>query len=289
MSQNADLIHVKELQLPHGLVAPDVWGKPKEQPATISLTVSLQGDGFSTAADKDQLDQSTIHYGELSKRLRSLNHAGQDVESFAEQAHKCVHAMAGKAEGKFIVRLAALRVTLPKASMYGEGCVCTRVVEYDDGGEVTRRMGEFGLNEVKIMTLVGVNAYERQAEQPLLIGVHVTRWVQQSEGVMEWPKMEEMAGLEGKVAEIVKPTSFETLETLADHTARLLQEEFLATRFPQGCILRLTISKPRAIPFADAPAVEVMRNSHENLRGGVNGESAPTISVRDLSVVKPYA
>ena len=202
MSQNADLIHVKDLQLPHGLVAPDVWGKPKEQPATISLTVSLQGDGFSTAADKDQLDQSTIHYGELSKRLRGLNHAGQEVESFAAEAHTCVHAMASKGDGKFIVRLAALHVTLPKASMYGDGAVWTRVVEYDHGGKVTRRVGEYGLDEVKIMTLVGVNAYERQAEQPLLIGIHVTRWVQQSEGEMEWPKMEEMAGLEGKVAEV---------------------------------------------------------------------------------------
>merc|ERR1719487_517787 len=127
--------------------------------------------------------------------------------------------------------------------MYGDGVVRTRVFEYDDGGKVTRRMGEYGVNEVKIMTLVGVNAYERQAEQPLLIGVNVTRWVQ-SKGEVEWPKMEEMAGLEGKVAEIIKPTSFETLETLADHTARLLQEEFLAKRFPKGCVLRLTISKP---------------------------------------------
>ncbi|KAI7480201.1 hypothetical protein KC351_g7139 [Hortaea werneckii] len=288
MSATADLIHVKELQLPHGLVAPDVWGKPKEQPTTITLTVSLQGAGFSTAADKDQLDQSTIHYGELSKRIRALNRPAQHVEGFVDEAHQCVHAMASKAEGKFIVRLAALRVTLPKASMYGEGAVWTRVIEYDDKGVVTRRMGEYGVNEVKIMTLVGVNAYERQAEQPLLIGVNVTRWVQ-SEGEVEWPTTEEMAGLEAKVAEIIKPTSFETLETLADHTTKLLQEEFLATRFPQGCILRLTISKPRAIPFADAPAVEVMRNNHENLRGHVDRESGPTISVRDLNVVKPYA
>ncbi|KAI7159942.1 hypothetical protein KC349_g3830 [Hortaea werneckii] len=288
MSVNADLIHVKELQLPHGLVAPDVWGKSKEQPATITLTVSLKGDGFSTAADKDQLDQSTIHYGELSKRLRALNQPAQDVERFVDDAQTCVQAMATKAEGKFIVRRAAFRVTLPKVSMYGEGAVWTRVFEYDYCGKVTRRMGEYGLNEVKIMTLVGVNAYERQAEQPLLIGVNVTRWVQ-SEGEVEWPKMEAMAGLETKVAEIIKPTTFETLETLADHTAKLLQEEFLATRFPQGCILRLTISKPRAIPFADAPAVEVVRNNHENLRGCVDRESGSTISVRDLNVVKPYA
>ncbi|GAB1738374.1 hypothetical protein NU219Hw_g3185t1 [Hortaea werneckii] len=288
MTHNADCIHVKELQLPHGLVAPDVWGKPKEQPATITLTVSLQGDGFSTAADKDQLDQSTIHYGELSKRVRALNQPAQDVERFVDEAQTCVQAMANKAEGKFIVRRAALRVTLPKASMYGDGVVWTRVCEYDDAGKVTRRMGEYGVDGVKIMTLVGVNAYERQAKQPLLIGVNVTRWVQ-SEGEIGWPKMEEMAGLETKVVEIIKPTTFETLETLADHTAKLLQEGFLATRFPQGCILRLTISKPRAIPFADAPAVEVMRNNHENLRGCVNGDSGPTIGVRDLNVVKPYA
>lgn len=89
--------------------------------------------------------------------------------------------------------------------------------------------------------------------------------------------------------QIIKPTTFETLETLADHTAKLLQEEFLATRFPQGCILRLAISKPRAIPFADAPAVEVVRNNHENLARCVSRESEPAISVRDLNVVKPYA
>ncbi len=67
-NNNQDIISVKNLQLPAGVVAPDVWGKAKEQPALLTVSLVLRGEGFGKAAEGDRLDASTIHYGELSKR-----------------------------------------------------------------------------------------------------------------------------------------------------------------------------------------------------------------------------
>jgi len=74
-NNNQDIISVKNLQLPAGVVAPDVWGKAKEQPALLTVSLVLRGEGFGKAAEGDRLDASTIHYGELSKR-EFLPHLG---------------------------------------------------------------------------------------------------------------------------------------------------------------------------------------------------------------------
>lgn len=58
--------------------------------------------------------------------------------------------------------------------------------------------------------------------------------------------------------QIIEATSFETLESLAEHTVKLLREQLLDEAMPGGRV-RLRLSKPRAIVFADAPAVEIVR------------------------------
>jgi len=79
--------------------------------------------------------------------------------------------------------------------------------------------------------------------------------------------------------QIIEHSSFETLESLADRTVTQLQ----AHRALPGAQVRLWLEKPRAIAFADAPAVEVFRVVHgTRTPAASSSESAP------LRIIKPY-
>jgi dihydroneopterin aldolase len=180
-----DIISVKNLQLPFGVVAPDVWGKPKEQPALVTITLVLK-NGFSSAASKDELDNSTIHYGELSKRIRNAcavqgqtaGHVSSHVERAirelgTKKTRRDVDGSSAAGGSSFIVGRSVVEVNLPKASMYGDGVALSTVSEYDHADKVVFAQRVFMVKDVKIMTLVGVNAYERTAKQPLVASLWV--------------------------------------------------------------------------------------------------------------------
>ncbi|KAK5129908.1 hypothetical protein LTR08_002709 [Meristemomyces frigidus] len=260
---DTNTIAVKNLQLPAGVVAPDVWGKLKEQPALVSVTLILRGKGFSSAASKDELDDSTIHYGQLAKSIRAkCSRADQTVSDVLAGVGGVVELMAskgGKVNGEewksFVVAQSIVEITLPKASMAGDGVTAMRQKSYDEAGRQVLSQGTFAVHDVKIMTLVGVNAYERTAKQPLIVSLWVS-WADDAEVGAFGP--EQVFGLERKLVKIIEETSYETLETLADHAINQLQEVALG-QLPPGSSIRLRIEKPRAIAFADAPVVEVLR------------------------------
>ncbi|KAK5679066.1 hypothetical protein LTS10_008722 [Elasticomyces elasticus] len=259
-SINQDIISVKNLQLPAGVVAPDVWGKPKEQPALLTITLVLNG-GFASAASKDALDGSTIHYGELSKRIRSAcGERGQTSGDVSAHAERVVCEMARKGEGKFIVARSVIEVNLPKASMYGDGATLINTTEYDGAGRAQAAQCVFVVKEVKLMLLVGVNAYERTAKQPIIASL----WLYMGESADGKGSGSAQTGalfnLEQTLVQITQDTSFETLETLADFTVTQLQKRLLSDVLP-GSQVQLRFEKPRAIAFADAPAVEVFRET----------------------------
>jgi len=168
-TQGTDTIRLQNLQLSHGVQAPDVWGKPKEQPALVSLTLTLR-NGFGSAADSDALDASTIHYGELAKRIRATCAlARQTVGSVSANVERIVCEMARKAPERFILERSVIEVVLPKGSMYGDGVTLGSLFFYDDQGLASRhgRM-VFTVKEVKVMAMIGVNDYERVAKQPIV-------------------------------------------------------------------------------------------------------------------------
>lgn len=108
---------------------------------------------------------------------------------------------------------------------------------------------------------------------------------------------------------IIQDTSFETLETLADFTVLQLRKKMLDSALP-GTRVQLRVEKPRAIAWADAPAVEVLRdvpskrssNVVNTGQGKTREGSRPatatssTLERRDvagpkerLSIIKPYS
>lgn len=168
-----DTISIKNLSLPNSILAPDVWGKSKEQPALLSISLALREIGFSTAASKDELDNSTVHYGELAKGIRkACSEGGQSVSSILEQAENIAVEMATKG-AHFILACSTFELCLPKASMYGDGATVTLITEYQENGGWTNVRGSFAVESMKVMTLVGVNGYERKARQPLVASTWV--------------------------------------------------------------------------------------------------------------------
>ncbi|KAK0944850.1 hypothetical protein LTR48_003474 [Friedmanniomyces endolithicus] len=317
-NNNQDIISVKNLQLPAGVVAPDVWGKAKEQPALLTVSLVLRGEGFGKAAEGDRLDASTIHYGELSKRIRAAcstpNQTAGHVSAYAERV---IAEMSRKTAASFIVARSIVDVHLPKASMYGDGITLTNITDYDERGRTRAARRVFVVKGVKLMLLVGVNGYERGGKQPVLASL----WLDLGDaGPLEGGSGSRsgsgstvaLFNLEQTLVQITQDTSFETLESLAEFTVKQLQERLLNKILP-GSQVHLRLEKPRAIPFADAPAVEVFREtpggagaarypmpSAEPFVGSIQHHRAGTVAtvgsvdqtkggqVERLNIIRPY-
>lgn len=182
-----DTISLTNLQLPHGIIAPDVWGQPKEQPALVSLQLLLQGAGFASTAQGDKLDESTIHYGNLAKKIRGACREGQTAGDVSHVVEKSIGSMGMKGQGdlkRFIVARSTVEVALPKASMFGDGGVTLiTATTYDGSGKATSVSRVFGVKGIKVMCLIGVNGYERSQKQPLVVSIllHLRSEVQSME------------------------------------------------------------------------------------------------------------
>jgi len=66
--KSASMVQIKKLHLPFPVSTMSAWGQLKEQPAFVTVSIEFR-DEF--ASGKDDLSGS-IHYGELSKRIRAL-------------------------------------------------------------------------------------------------------------------------------------------------------------------------------------------------------------------------
>lgn len=105
----------------------------------------------------------------------------------------------------------------------------------------------------------------------------------------------------------MQDTSFETLESLANFTITQLQKRLLY-QMP-GSRVHLRLEKPRAIPFADCPAVEILREMPGTKRAirpatgmgarataerpstvmTMHSDSEAPPKPTQLNVIKPYA
>jgi dihydroneopterin aldolase len=258
---HSDAIHIKNLQLPFGILAPDVWGQVKQQPALLTIHLPLLR-GFHSASDADRLDSSTIHYGTLAKEIRASSRADQTLAEVSQN----VGAVIAKLAASGALARSRVLIALPKASMAGESVEITQVTEFGDKGDRIGVETEFAVQDVKVMTLVGVNGYEREAKQPLVVSVRLStreeHWapmfqLEQTLVQVSWESYgdgDESANL----LQIIQDTTFETLEKLVEFTYQQLRTKVLDATFP-GARVQLRIEKPRAIAFADAPAVEISR------------------------------
>lgn len=198
---NKDIISLTNLHLPHGVRAPDIWhsGAAKDQPALLSTRITLR-NGFRSAAARDRLDANTLHYGQLAKHIRASSAPGQGLPEVLDLVDEAIVQLTGttsEAQRAEYVAQVAVAVTLPQASMFGRNVRVTRAREWAAAQRGGGLREEFAVEDVQVMTLIGVNAVERTAKQPLLVSFAVMTggW---REG---WP-LDALFGLESVIVKV---------------------------------------------------------------------------------------
>jgi dihydroneopterin aldolase len=166
------VVSVRNLQLPSGALAPNIWHETKEQPALASVSLWLR-ESFTSAASQDALDDSTVHYGELSKRVRANYESKEGQGSVLDGMFQAAEHMARKPKpdghDKFVAKRIAAKLTLPKASAFGDELAMSQVKLYNELGAMIQWFKTFSCKNMRIPTLIGVNAYERKGKQPLVV------------------------------------------------------------------------------------------------------------------------
>ena len=200
------VVSVRNLQLPSGVIAPNIWHEIKEQPALASVSLWLR-ESFTSAASQDALDDSTVHYGELSKRVRA-NYENKDGQRSAlngmfQGAEHMARKPKPDGNDKFVAKRIAARLTLPKASAFGDELAMNEVRLYDETGMKTSGFATFSCKNLRIPTLIGVNAYERKGRQPLVVDCAVDLVGRLGGSVME--EMEILFPLERDLVDVSLP------------------------------------------------------------------------------------
>ncbi|KAI4952466.1 hypothetical protein J4E91_002937 [Alternaria rosae] len=224
----------------------DVWGREKKQRALISVTLTL-GKQFTSASSTDSVDDSTVHYGTLSKaiqaRFKDDSMAWMSTVALSTAVSQCVRDVAGSTD----VYAIETNVCYLKGSMFGEGA-----------GHITSRVEGTGtssnvlyLHNVRIPCLIGVNSNERLQKQPVVLNV----WVDN----MADSRVEGYPQLETFLFELISGSTFQTIESLLAWLIDELRQRFFTEEADQNAWIKLRVSKPHAVPFADAPAVEITR------------------------------
>lgn len=95
-----------------------------------------------------------------------------------------------------------------------------------------------------------------------------------------------MTGYLTDASQFTRDTCFETLEALILHLARGLETGYMRASAPDAT-LRLRIEKPLAVPWAHAPALEIVRSPAERA-AEVARASQSQAKTFWLAIYRPY-
>ena len=198
-ASSIDSVSLKSLQLPYGITAPSVWGSPKAQPALLSVTLALNS-GLASTARQDALDENTVHYGTLAKRIRAGCKEDQTLVSFFSMVDDVIEAMGARADGTFRLSRASFVLEFPKASMYGKSLELSRLVGYGDPSHPGILVLLFAVRDMRLMCLIGVNDNERTRKQPLVAGLNL--WLEPKSMEDASSLYDALSGIEQSVAKV---------------------------------------------------------------------------------------
>lgn len=146
----------------------DAWGRQKKQRAVISVTLTL-GTRFSTASATDSVDNSTVHYGILSKALQAhVEGESSRWKTTAALSGSIAHCVRTVAKSTPIYALETDLCYL-KASMYGDGV--SHIVTTVESAK--QRSSVLYLRNIRVPCLIGVNSNERLQKQPVIVNAWV--------------------------------------------------------------------------------------------------------------------
>ena len=149
----------------------DCWGRAKAQPLEISVEVGLQGT-ISAAAAGDSVNESTIHYGNLSKAI--IGKIPQDDEPWQLPdwlARSILIGVREFASHSTIPEYIDVETYYPKNSLTGDGS--SLLLSHGPTPDITSVV--FHLRNLRMPALVGVNTHERKAKQSIVINLWLDR------------------------------------------------------------------------------------------------------------------
>lgn len=226
----------------------DCWERRKAQPLKVSISASLK-DPFQSAADTDVVDDSTIHYGKLSKNILSRLDIQTEWLSSHGLAEVLEHVVKRTAGREDLIDALELDISYPKASMLGEEAGYILSIAYTEPNEVSSVLY---IKNLRIPTLIGVNAHERMKKQMVVVNIWIDSLAPEaSDGYV---------AVETLLTDSVCNSSFDTLEALATKVAADLLKDFVEPNTP-GAAIRLRVEKPVAVPLAESPMIEIYRRS----------------------------
>lgn len=181
----------------------DAWGRPgKPQPMLVSAELSFRHQ-FSQAPAEDRLGADTVNYGTLSKAiLRTLENPRPDAEALGlgDVVNQIWLELTGCTVGQnppavpeettagsprplvdlSVLRFMSVTLTLPKASLLGQGVSLTASSVFGlrgpgAGAFVEGYATTLRLIGLRVPTLVGVNANERLAKQVVVADVELDK------------------------------------------------------------------------------------------------------------------
>lgn len=159
-----DVISIKSLALPHPITLPDNWDKAqkKPQPALLNIKLTLAQNSFKSAASGDQLNQQTVHYGELSKAIRKVSVDGQDLtQVFTKVSNVFAQYTA--------IQQWQCEVCLPKGSMFGTQLRVNLAWSTTVPEQQALNSWAWVVEGISVPCLIGVNANERTGRQPVIV------------------------------------------------------------------------------------------------------------------------
>lgn len=214
------------------------------QPVLLTISASLS-QSIDAAAEADAVNESTVHYGKLSKNVAlTVENAASTWLTSLELAWFVAGAVFTTAPPGSLVAC-EVDVFYPKASMLGDGAGYIRSV--DNFNDTISRV--LYLKNVRIPCIIGVNIHERLLKQPVVVNL----WVD----CLPVHQTDEYTKVEQLLINTIESSSFETLESLATMVVAQLRRDIFHP--DGGANIRLRVEKPMAVPFADAPAIEIFR------------------------------
>lgn len=161
---NRDKISVKNLSVEVN-AGRDAWGRSRTQPCLLTVILHLSKP-FD--CKDDDLDNTTVHYGILSKNLRKLCGSGCNFSSsddLARQVGRCIV----KTAGETAVDGVEVDIFYPKASLLGDGQGYRLSTCSSCGTAHPLESREVYIRNVRVPCIIGMNDNERLAMQPVVV------------------------------------------------------------------------------------------------------------------------
>ena len=162
---SSDRIRIRDLST-NAIAGLDAWARSKIQQVLISVTI-LFHESLASAAERDDVDSSTVDYGQLCKHFTSM--IQQDITG----EPMSLGAMAGSL-GLVVKETMGYKpelkveIFLPKASLLGSG---VRYQLCGTGYEVHSEVLQ--IEDIAIPTIVGLNRHEREMRQMILVSIAI--------------------------------------------------------------------------------------------------------------------